>query len=57
PRRQNPDLHLRDDVKFHSGNPLTAADVVWSMRRDISPDGKTLTFICAMTLSFTPATR
>ena len=26
-------FHLRDDVKFHSGNPLTAADVVWSMRR------------------------
>lgn len=21
-------FHLRDDVKFHSGNPLTAADVV-----------------------------
>ena len=26
-------FHLRDDVKFHSGNPLTAEDVVWSMRR------------------------
>lgn len=26
-------FHLRDDVKFHSGNPLTSADVVWSMRR------------------------
>ncbi|STW21769.1 putative dipeptide ABC transport system periplasmic binding component [Klebsiella variicola] len=26
-------FHLRDDVKFHSGNLLTAADVVWSMRR------------------------
>ncbi len=26
-------FHLRDDVKFHSGNPLTAHDVVWSMRR------------------------
>lgn len=26
-------FHLRKDVKFHSGNPLTAADVVWSMRR------------------------
>ncbi len=26
-------FHLRDDVKFHSGNPLTATDVVWSMRR------------------------
>ena len=23
-------FHLRDDVKFHSGNPLTAADVVWN---------------------------
>ncbi|MCD4560244.1 ABC transporter substrate-binding protein [Lelliottia nimipressuralis] len=26
-------FHLRDNVKFHSGNPLTAQDVVWSMRR------------------------
>ncbi|HKS34353.1 MAG TPA: ABC transporter substrate-binding protein [Enterobacteriaceae bacterium] len=26
-------FHLRDDVKFHSGNPLSAEDVVWSMRR------------------------
>ncbi|MCP1315584.1 MULTISPECIES: ABC transporter substrate-binding protein [unclassified Halomonas] len=24
---------LRDDVEFHSGNPLTAADVVWSIER------------------------
>ncbi len=26
-------FHLRDNVTFHSGNPLTADDVVWSMRR------------------------
>ncbi|WP_045855779.1 ABC transporter substrate-binding protein [Raoultella terrigena] len=26
-------FHLHDNVTFHSGNPLTAADVVWSMRR------------------------
>lgn len=26
-------FHLRDNVKFHSGNPLTSADAVWSMRR------------------------
>lgn len=26
-------FHLRKDVKFHSGNSLTAEDVVWSMRR------------------------
>nr|WP_272214536.1 ABC transporter substrate-binding protein [Marinicella sp. W31]MDC2880157.1 ABC transporter substrate-binding protein [Marinicella sp. W31] len=26
-------FHLRDDVKFHSGNPLTAHDFVWSMKR------------------------
>jgi peptide/nickel transport system substrate-binding protein len=26
-------FHLRKNVKFHSGNPLTADDVVWSMRR------------------------
>ena len=26
-------FHLRDDVVFHSGNPLTAKDVKWSMDR------------------------
>ena len=26
-------FHLRDDVVFHSGNPLTANDVKWSMDR------------------------
>ncbi|TCV99864.1 ABC transporter substrate-binding protein [Biostraticola tofi] len=26
-------FHLRKGVKFHSGNPLTAQDVVWSFRR------------------------
>ena len=26
-------FHLRDDVKFNSGNPLTAEDVVWSIER------------------------
>ncbi|HEI8865029.1 ABC transporter substrate-binding protein [Serratia sp. AKBS12] len=26
-------FHLRDGVTFHSGNPLSAHDVVWSMRR------------------------
>ena len=26
-------FHLRDDVKFHSGNPLTADDVVYSFQR------------------------
>ncbi len=26
-------FHLRKDVKFHSGNPFTAADVVWTMDR------------------------
>lgn len=26
-------FHLRDNVRFHSGNPLTSADAVWSMRR------------------------
>ncbi|MEG1213109.1 MAG: ABC transporter substrate-binding protein [Leclercia sp.] len=26
-------FHLQDNVTFHSGNPLTAEDVVWSMRR------------------------
>ena len=26
-------FQLRDDVKFHSGNPLTAEDVAWSLYR------------------------
>ncbi|WP_321454459.1 ABC transporter substrate-binding protein [uncultured Cohaesibacter sp.] len=26
-------FHLRDDVKFHSGNPLTSKDFVFSMKR------------------------
>ncbi|QGR06646.1 MULTISPECIES: ABC transporter substrate-binding protein [Pantoea] len=26
-------FHLRDNVTFHSGNPLSSEDVVWSMRR------------------------
>ncbi|AMG58627.1 ABC transporter substrate-binding protein [Pantoea vagans] len=26
-------FYLRDNVRFHSGNPLTSADAVWSMRR------------------------
>ncbi|KJH60190.1 ABC transporter substrate-binding protein [Pantoea agglomerans] len=26
-------FHLRDNVRFHSGNPLTSTDAVWSMRR------------------------
>lgn len=26
-------FHLRDDVRFHSGNPLTAEDVAWSLYR------------------------
>ncbi|MEG5549590.1 ABC transporter substrate-binding protein [Enterobacter wuhouensis] len=33
PDRQTLTFHLRNDVTFHSGNPLTAEDVVWSMRR------------------------
>ena len=26
-------FHLRNNVRFHSGHPLTSADAVWSMRR------------------------
>ncbi|WP_031520785.1 ABC transporter substrate-binding protein [Siccibacter colletis] len=33
PDRSTITFHLRKDVTFHSGNPLTAGDVVWSMRR------------------------
>ncbi|SMF18982.1 ABC transporter substrate-binding protein [Desulfovibrio gilichinskyi] len=36
-------FHLRKDVKFHSGNPFTAEDVVWSLDRlQKSPDFKGL---------------
>jgi peptide/nickel transport system substrate-binding protein len=28
-------LTLRSDVKFHSGNPVTAEDVVWSLQRPL----------------------
>lgn len=26
-------FHLRNNIRFHSGNPLSSADAVWSMRR------------------------
>ena len=41
-RWENPDpvtyiLHLRKNVRFHSGNPLTAEDVKWSLERIVDP--------------------
>ena len=34
-------FHLRKEVKFHSGNPMTAADVLWTYNRlKSSPDFK-----------------
>lgn len=33
-------FHLRPDVTFHDGSPLTAADVVWSISEAISPESK-----------------
>ena len=30
-------FHLRDDVKFQDGNPVTAEDVVYSLRRSLDP--------------------
>lgn len=30
-------FHLRDGVRFHNGKPLTAADVVWTIRSLIDP--------------------
>lgn len=36
-------MHLRHDVKFHSGNPFTAKDVAWTLARlQTSPDYKAL---------------
>jgi len=37
-------LNLRDDITFHSGNPLTADDVVWSLRRPLLLDSNAATF-------------
>jgi peptide/nickel transport system substrate-binding protein len=31
-------LKIRDGIKFHSGNPLTGEDVVWSLRRPLLLD-------------------
>lgn len=31
-------FHLRDDVVFHNGTPLTAADYAWSFSRAINPE-------------------
>ncbi|MGW0735191.1 ABC transporter substrate-binding protein [Streptomyces sp. NPDC002851] len=31
-------LTVRDDVTFHDGSPLTADDVLWSLRRHADPD-------------------
>ncbi|MEV0408479.1 ABC transporter substrate-binding protein [Actinoallomurus sp. NPDC050550] len=30
-------MHLRDDVRFHSGRPMTAQDVIFSLRRTTQP--------------------
>ena len=36
-------FNLRRDVRFHSGNPMTAADVCWTVARlKVSPDFKAL---------------
>ncbi len=31
-------FHLRQDVKFHNGDPMTAADVVWTYVRQNAPE-------------------
>jgi len=31
-------LHLRSDVEWHSGRPLTADDVVWNLKRVLEPE-------------------
>jgi peptide/nickel transport system substrate-binding protein len=30
-------FHLRQDVKFHNGDPLTAEDVAWTFQRELDP--------------------
>lgn len=31
-------FHLRDDIKFHNGDPVTAHDFVWTYERALDPD-------------------
>ena len=31
-------FHLRDDVMFHNGDPVTAHDFVWTYERALDPD-------------------
>jgi peptide/nickel transport system substrate-binding protein len=31
-------FHIRQDVKFHNGDPLTAADIVWTFQRELDPE-------------------
>lgn len=45
-------FQLRDDVKFHSGNPVTAEDAAWSLQRAVKLD-KTPSFILTQ-FGFTP---
>jgi peptide/nickel transport system substrate-binding protein len=42
--RRTISLTMRDDISFHSGNPLTAADVVWSLRRPLVLDSEAASF-------------
>ncbi len=34
-------FHLRTDVKFHDGSPLTTADYAWTLNRAIDPENPT----------------
>ncbi|MFC2074717.1 ABC transporter substrate-binding protein [Bdellovibrionota bacterium] len=33
-------FHLREDLKFHNGQPVTAEDVAWSIRNIVDPEVK-----------------
>ncbi|OXR41985.1 Heme-binding protein A [Nocardia cerradoensis] len=35
-------FHLAPNATFHDGSPLTAADVVWSLRQEIAPGARAL---------------
>lgn len=47
-------LHLRDDATFHSGNPVTASDVVWTLDRAMKVNQGVASYLTAYASSTAP---